>query len=401
MPLSSMRGEKLSDAIVYDKLKLLQEDFFGYIERHTEKVDTSLPVFYGYVISALETSFPQLPDEVYDEFIDSITFQVLDVSRNSGEAEYIRKVIASAVRFKRNRNAETGLNIVAGLKLLKSGDYVHAIDYLKPYRDLDAKLGTAVAYCYYSLSRREFRQEDTPAGKYRPGEMELLARETLLTLTRTRPPLNALPQLRIREPSFLEQTFWQMVFCGLEWFPAEKWFVETGLENAVFSGNAEMRKRLLETGSQRFYTDIRFLREMYYYKLENRDAGGAAGVVNQLIQQYPDEPEPIYLGLKLSLLTIKKNSYRSFRKLAVAKSMPPDILELLDFAFELFSHESAEATNRISEFESEYPHLRYYATTLRYLASDFSSEDEVRTRKAKKALLDSVDRYCLDRLRKK
>ncbi|RPI35444.1 MAG: hypothetical protein EHM53_09005 [Methanoregulaceae archaeon] len=395
-----MREEKLSDAIVYDKLKLLKKDFFGYIERHSEKVDTSLPVFYGYVISALETSFPHLPDDVYDEFIDSITFQVLDVSRSSGDAEYIRKVIASAVRFKRKKDAGTGITIVVGLKLLKSGDYSHALDYLKPCADLDAKLGMAVAYCYLALSRREFKEGDGTIDNHRPGEMELLARETLLTLIRIHPPLNSLPQLQVDDPSFLEHSFWQMVFLGLEWFPGEKWFVETGLENAVFSGNKEMRKRLLEIGSERFYTDIQFLREMFYYKLENRDAGGAAGVVNQLIQQYPDEPEPIYLGLKLSLLTIRKNSYRSFRKLAIAKSMPPDIIELLDFAFELFSHEPQEAANRIGDFESEFPHLRYYAIILRYLASDFSSEDEVRIRKAKKVLLDSVDQYCLDRLGK-
>ena len=54
-----MQGEKLSDAIVYDKLKLLKKDFFGYIERNTVKVDANLPVFYGYVISAVETSFPE------------------------------------------------------------------------------------------------------------------------------------------------------------------------------------------------------------------------------------------------------------------------------------------------------------------------------------------------------
>jgi len=55
-----MRGEKLSDAIDYDKLNLLQKDFSGYIARNTEKVDANLPVFYGHVISALENSFPDI-----------------------------------------------------------------------------------------------------------------------------------------------------------------------------------------------------------------------------------------------------------------------------------------------------------------------------------------------------
>jgi hypothetical protein len=158
---------------------------------------------------------------------------------------------------------------------------------------------------------------------------------------------------------------------------------------------------LLEIGSERFYSDIHFLREMYYYNLENRDAGGAAGVVNQLIKQYPDELEPIYLGMKLSLMTTRKNTYHSFRKLAITKSMPPYILELLDFAFDLLSHETQEATNRINEIETEYPHFRYYTTVLRYLAYDFSSDNDVRVKKAKKALLDSIDQFCLDELKKK
>jgi hypothetical protein len=396
-----MRGEKLSDAIVYDKLKLLKKDFFGYIERNTVKVDANLPVFYGYVISAVDSSFPNIADDVYDDFIDSITFKVLDVSSNSGDSEYIRKVIANAIRFKKRKDAEMGVKIVVGLKLVKTGDYVHALDYLKKYIALDAKIGAAIAYCYQSLSLREFRKDDESSKNYRPGEMELLARETLLTLTRLHPPVNHLPQLQLDDPAFLEKTFWQMVFTGLEWFPSEKWFIEIGLKNAVFTNNADMRKRLLEIGAERFYSDIYFLREMYYYNLENRDAGGAAGVVNQLIKQYPDELEPIYLGLKLSLMTTRKNSYQSFRKMATTKSMPPYLLEVLDFCFDLLNHEQQDAITRINDIENEYPHLRYYATVLRYLAFDFASDNEVRIKKAKKALLDSVDLFCLDGLNRK
>jgi len=393
-----MREEKLSDAIAYDKLKLLKKDFFGYVERNTTKVDGNLPVFFGYVISALETSFPGLPDDSHDGFIDSITFKILDVSGNSGDAGYIRKVISNAVRFKKKKNAEMGLNIVAGLRLLKSGDHVHALEYLKPYAKLDARLGTAVASCYYALSLREFRKDDASSQSYRPGEMELYARETMLTLARSRPPLKDLPQLELDDPSFLDKTFWQMIFCGLEWFPSEKWFVEIGLKNAVASGNQERRRQLLEIGSERFYTDIYFLREMYMYNLENRDAGGAAGIVNQMIKQYPDDPEPVYLGLRLSLLTTKKTAYYDFRRLAAARSMPGQIIELLDFTFELLNHEQQEALARIADFESDYPELRYYASILRYAAGDLASGNEVRVKKARKALLDSVDQYCTGEL---
>jgi hypothetical protein len=396
-----MRGEKLSDAIAYNKLNLLKKDFFGYIERNTEKVDANLPVFYGHVISTLENSFPDIPDESYDEFIDFITFEVLDASRNSGDFEYIRKVIQNAIRFKKKKDAETGVKIVVGLKLLKAGDYPHAIEYLKNYRNLDAKIGTALAYCYYTLSLCEFRGDHESAENQRPGEMELLARETMLNLAQTSTPVNRLKQLELEDPSFLEKFFWQMIFLGLEWFPSERWFIEIGLENATLAHDTEMRKRLLDISSERFYNDFHFLRVMYYYYLDKRDAGGAAGVLNHLIRQYPDNLEPIYLGLRFSLLTKKKITYHSFRKLASTKGMPNYMIYLFDIAFALLNREKTEAFNHIADLEKEFPHLQYYVTTLRYISGDFFSGDEMQKKKARKALLDSIDQYCLEDLKKK
>ncbi len=395
-----MRGEKLSDAIVYDKLNLLKKDFFGYIERNTDKVDANLPVFYGHVISALDTSFPDILDESYDEFIDHITFEVLNASSNSSDLTYINKVIQNAIRFKRRKDAETGINIIVGLKLVKAGDYAHAIDFLKKYRLLDAKIGTALAYCYYALSLREFKKTDDSVESQRPGEMELLARETMLALARTPAPINQVKQLELDDPSFLEKIFWQMIFLGIEWFPSERWFIEAGLENAALTRDTDMRKRLLDISSERFYNDIHFLRVMFYYYLDSRDAGGAAGVLNHLIRQYPDDLEPIYLGLKFSLLTKKKITYHSFRKLANSKGMPAPAVYLFDVAFALLNKEKAEAFGHIEEFEKESPHLRYYITALRCLADDFFSADEMQVKKAKKALLDSIDQYCLEELKK-
>ena len=396
-----MRGEKLSDAIVYDKLNLLKKDFIGYIGRNSEKVDSNLPVFYGHVASALDTSFPLISDENHDEFIDQITFEVLDSSQNSHDFEYIKKVSQNAVRFKKKKDGEAGVSIVVGLKLLKGGDYAHAIDYLKNYRDEDAKIGTALAQCYFSLSQREFRQDDETTVSQRPGEMELLARETMLHLARTSVPVNKVRQLELDDPSFLDRIFWQMIFLGLEWFPSERWFIEIGLENAAFTHDTEMRKRLLDISSERFYNDIHFLRVMFYYYLDKRDAGGAAGVLNHLIRQYPDDLEPIYLGLKFSLLTKRKITYHSFRKLASTKGMPVYTIYLFDIAFDLLNGEKKDALNRIAEFEKEFTNLQYYATTLRYIANDFFSSDEQQIKKARKALLDSIDQYCLEALRKK
>jgi hypothetical protein len=396
-----MRGEKLSDAIAYEKLNLLKKDFFGYIKKNTEKVDANLPVFYGHVVSALENSFPDITDESYDEFIDLITFEVLDVSKNSGDYEYIRKVVHNALRFKKKKDAETGINIVVGLKLLKVGDYSHAIEYLKNYRNLDAKVGTAVAYCYYSLSLCDFRSGDESAKSQRPGEMELLARETLLSLAHESTPINRVRQLELEDTSFLEKFFWQMIFLGLEWFPSERWFIEIGLENASLLHDTDMRKRLLDISSERFYNDFHFLRVMYYYYLDNRDASGAAGVLNHLIRQYPDDLEPIYLGLRFSLLTKKKITYHSFRKLANQKGMPLNTIYLFDVAFDLLNGDKADALSQIAEFEKEFPYLQYYATTIRYIANDCFSNDGMLVKKARKAFLDSIDQYCTEELKKK
>jgi tetratricopeptide (TPR) repeat protein len=395
-----VRGEKLSDAVIYNKMYLLKKDFFGYIEKNTAKVDANLPVFFGYVVSALENSFPDIADESYDDFIDSITFKVLDVSTSVNDFEYVKKVILNALRLKKRKDADMGINIVVGLKLLKIGDFAHALEYLRNYWNLDIMLGAAVAHCYYTLSRREFTEQER-AKKTRPGEMELLAREKMLELSRKKPPLHKVPQLELEDTAFLDKIFWQMIFLSLEWFPSEAWFVTVGLEKAKISNNIEMKKRLLEIGSEQFYNDINFLREMYYFKLDSKDAGGAAGVVNQLIKQYPDNLEPVFLGLKLSLLTTKKITYHSFRKLALTKGMPAHTIELFDFAFDLLNKDTKEALGHLSDIEKNFPWLEYYVITLRYLAKDFFSDDETRQKMAKKALLDSIEKYCVEVLRTK
>jgi hypothetical protein len=393
-----MRDEKLSDAIVYDRLNLLKRDFCGYIGRNSPKIDANLVVFFGHVVSALENSFPGLSDDTHDEFLDAITFKVLDASQNGSDFEYIKKVASSARRLKKKPDGDVGINIVIGLKLLKIGDYERALQFLRNYWHRDTLIGTAVAYCYYFLSQSESPKVAPGSDIRRPNQNELLAREKLIDLARVQPPVNHLAQLQVEDPSFLQRIFWHMIHLGLEWFPSEKWFIEVGLRQATLTKNAEVRKELLAIGSERFYSDLDFLRELYYFKLENRDSAGAAHVVSQLITQYPNEPEPVYLGLKLSLLTTTKNAYHSFRKLAAARGIPPYTLELFDFAFDLMTNEKTDAVHRMAEFEKDYPRLQYYAIALRYISMDFSSADQSRVKKAKKALLDSVDQFCLQEL---
>ena len=124
------------------------------------------------------------------------------------------------------------------------------------------------------------------------------------------------------------------------------------------------------------------------------------GYLNHLVRQYPDDLEPIYLGLKFSLLTKKKITYHSFRKLANSKGMPAPMVYLFDVAFDLLNRERMDAFTCIVEFEKEHPNLRYYITTLRYLSEDFFSPDEMQVKKAKKAFLDSIDQYRVEELKK-
>jgi hypothetical protein len=41
----------------------------------------------------------------------------------------------------------------------------------------------------------------------------------------------------------------------------------------------------------------------------------------------------------------------------------------------------------------------YYVTLLEYVAHDFLSEDEKKVKQAKKAIIDSIDQYCMKLLK--
>ena len=81
--------------------------------------------------------------------------------------------------------------------------------------------------------------------------------------------------------------------------------------------------------------------------------------------------------------------------------MPVQIIELFDFSFDLLNREPKEAFNRLGDFEKEFPRLQYFATALRYIAADFTSPDESRVKRAKKALLDTIEQFCSEELKKK
>ena len=105
----------LTDAIQYEKLDQMRLDFSGYIESNISKIEDKLPVFYGHVISALDSSFPDLDVESYDAFIDAITFKLLDAATRTRESGYTEKLIESALLTEKREEWAGGPRVREGL----------------------------------------------------------------------------------------------------------------------------------------------------------------------------------------------------------------------------------------------------------------------------------------------
>jgi len=396
-----MAGEAAVMAPTDERMQKVKREFAEYIDKNIQEISTHLPVFYGHVISTLDNSFPDLDDETYDEFIDTVTYKILDTTDQGRKLPFIEKVIANALRSKKGREGKVGLDIMAGMRLLKSEEYGHAIPFLKDYTDRDAMIAASVAYSYYMLSLREMadgrREKGVPG---RPGEHELLAREEMFRLSRRQPPIHAVRALRMKEEEepWLKRAFWLMLSSALEWFPSERGLILVGLEKAKREGNRDMKVELLKIATERFFDDMSFLREMYHFRVEQRDGTGAAGVVRQMMQQFPNALEPIYYGLKLSLLSARRPTYDGFRNLAMAKGMSPEIVRLMDLCFSVVSSQQQEALTRLFELRETSPATRFLHPVLEYLIHDIFGDDDQRSRRAKKALLDCVDGFTLQAL---
>jgi hypothetical protein len=400
-----MQEEQLSGLTLDEKLRKVRKEFHDYIDKNINEISATLPVFFAHIVTMLSDSFPGLKDEAYDDFIDSVTNRILTASHQGRNIQFVEKVCANAVRVKKGPRAKQGTDVIAGIELLKNEEYAHAIRFLKEYSHLDATIGATVAYCYYMLSMREMASLKAKVVHFdekeqRPNEYELLAREEMRRLANSRPPINALRELRVREEEepLLKRAFWLMISCALEWFPNEKGFLFVGLEKAKRDRNREMKSELLKIATERFFDDMFFLKEMYHFKLEAGDGDGATGVVRQMIQQFPDGVEPLYFGLMISLLSMKKTTYDGFRKLLLMKGISEHIPALMDVAYRVMENDPRQALALLRELKGKFPQHDYYLVSLEYLLSDTSSEDPKRNKRARKVLLDSIDRFCLNEL---
>jgi hypothetical protein len=394
-----MDDEWQPDAIIRRKLDQIKHDFFDYIDKNIDKIDANIPVFYGHVIATLEKNLPEISDELHDQFIDKITVRILNTSKRSDDLTFIEKLFDYAERNRHNKKGKALYDIMLGMKMINLGKYPEAIELLKKYRTADALICPALAYCYLvpalqqgeNINAEELIRGPTPAA--------LAAREQMIELIRLNPPVNRLKEMGIGDDPGINKIFWFMLKQAIEWFPSDREFLRIGLEKASKDGMKDIREELLGTAIERFFDDMYFLRESYKQKLENRDAGGVAGIVKQMTQQYPEELEPVYYGLKLAIITNREDVYYKFRKLALSKNIPKNALLLLDFAFELVNGKQNEALACLDEIKMKFGTQHYYVTLLEYVAHDFHSDDEKKVKQAKKAIIDSIDQYCMKLLK--
>ncbi len=395
-----MDEEWQPDAIMDIKIGQVRKELIEYTEKNSEKIDENIPVFFGYVEGILERSFPDLGDAAHDRLIDEITVRVLEKSKRSSDVEFIEKLFKYAVRTRRRHTGRIIFDIIYGIKMMDTGRYSEAIEVLKKYRTTDAIVCTAIAYCYYILSSDNATGDHTPSSsRSAPSGMALNAREQMIELARLKPPVNRLKFPQVVQELRVNKIFWFMLRLGIEWFPDEVEFIKIGLEKAKKDGNRETRGELLKIASERYYDDMFFLRDMYHYKIEGRDASGATAVVRQMMQQHPDELEPIYYGMQLSIISSQQSAYQKFRATAVSKNIPSHILMLLDFALIVIAGKESDAIACLDDIKKRLQVKNHYYTLIEYIVGDIYSDDDKRVKKAKKVFLDSVDQYCLKLLK--
>ena len=197
--------------------------------------------------------------------------------------------------------------------------------------------------------------------------------------------------MEVADDPRINKIFWFMINQAIEWFPSEREFLRIGIEKASRDESKDIKEDLLRIAIGRFHNDMDFLRELYKLKLENRDAGGVAGVIKQMTQQRPDDIEPVYYGMLFSIVTARVDAYHHFRKLAVQKKIPANAPLLLDVAFEIMAGKPFEVRACLDEIHVKFGPQHYFVTLLEYVAAHFFSDDEKKVKRAKKALIDAID----------
>jgi hypothetical protein len=87
--------------------------------------------------------------------------------------------------------------------------------------------------------------------------------------------------------------------------------------------------------------------------------------------------------------------------MAVAKKIPLNVLALLDFEFELVAGKKTETEACLEEIRNRVLSKSHYLVMIEYATEDAFSDEEKRAKAARKAILDSLDLYCMKILKMK
>ena len=381
------------EALRNRRLEQLRATMDDYVAAHIDQVEANLPVFFGHVAATLDKAFPDLLDGAYDDFIDATTFTLLNTTREPPTPEFLEKILRHAMGNKRRRRGRATLDVIVGLKLVDTGNYPQAIEYFTRYRNYDGRVNTAIAYIYYALSLAPNRKRDL-----RPDDMELHAREEMLNLARTRAPLNRLEVFN-RKDTRLNQIFWFMLDLAFTWFPSEPEFYRIGILRANYEDDLDRRQHLLDYALERFPDNRSFLVEAFDTRVKLCSGSGAAAIVKQMMQQYPDDHGSLYFGMKLAILGAQPKSYASFRKLAILNGFPRHLLLLLDAVLVVMCNHKTESYLCFEEAKKALAWRSHYIAALEYILRDFIEGDDDRAKRAKSTLFSSVDQYCMNVLK--
>ncbi len=378
----------IPEVVVSNQLDKAKTEIFSFIESNAEAVDENFPVFFGKIITILDRAGVPIPDAVHDEFIDAIVYRVFTVSKRAGDVRFVNRACEIACGLKRKKERKAGVHLAAAVRLMKLGMPLAAAAYLQPYRRHDAAVGFWHAYCYYVL----YKEGSTEPGYSAAERWNYLksARQYVEELGQLRPGLQRLVRGELEQDPWLAEPFWVMIFLATEWIPDNRWFLETGILRAKRDNNEVALVKMLQIGLIRFSGDMFFYREAYHLKFEQGDLGDALGLIRDMIQRFPGDPEPVYYGLRTTLYLPREGEFNEFRTLAEAMKMPGHVLCLIDYTYAFLRRRQVQAALCLDEFHRKYPSLNYYSDLLRFVTADAPAGQEGACR----AVFVSVDHFC-------
>jgi len=381
------------EVVVSNHLEKVKAEIFSYINSNARAIDDNFAAFFGNIVTILDNAGIYIPDQVYDEFIDSIAYTVFDVSNRAGDLKFLSRACEIACGMKRKKERKAGVHLAAAVKLMKIGMPLAATTFLQPYRKFDAAVGCWCAYCYYTLYK-EGSSEPGYSASERWNYLKT-ARQQMEELGQAQPGLNRLVKGELADDRWLIEPFWVMIFLATEWIPENRWFLEIGITRAKQEKNEPALVKLLQIGFLRFPNDMLFYREAYHLKFEQGDLADALGLIRDLLQRFPEDPEPVYYGLRTGLYLPQKEVFEEFRRRADAIKMPGHVLHLIDYLYAFLRGRMDQANLSLDEFHRKYPSLNYYSEILRFVTTEIPPTEK----SVKRVVFLSVDNFCKKMLR--